>query len=211
MRPVVGVGRAFVVFQQQRQVEIAGVESFGNKIPVLNHGFHKPLYILLRSEALCVGHLTTVPYLRQKFAWWDCARPADQVRDESVQLFQIHGAFVVPLASSPSRNWMPCGRSTRTRCSAPVTGFRIGSAVMSRMPGTWSRPRRRSTSTSIAIGRNSGSSLFGAIAEYTHKIVAISSVSAPVMILYNASRCTGSARSSVITCIVPLPAWIALN
>src|SRR5215813_1952751 len=89
MRPVVGVGRAFVVFQQQRHVEIAGVESFGNKIPVLNHGFHKPLYILLRSEALCFGQLTTAPYLRQKFAWWDCARAADQRRDESVQLFQI--------------------------------------------------------------------------------------------------------------------------
>src|SRR6516225_8472421 len=70
MRPVVGVGRACVVFQQQRQVEITGLESFGNKIPVLNHGLHKPLYILLRSEALCVSHLTTAPYLRQKFAWW---------------------------------------------------------------------------------------------------------------------------------------------
>src|SRR5262252_2520789 len=100
MRPVVGVGRACAVFQQQRQVEIAGLESFGNKIPVLNHGFHKPLYILLRSEALCVGHLTTAPYLRQKFAWWDCARTADQRRDESVQLFQIHGAFVAEPAKS---------------------------------------------------------------------------------------------------------------
>src|SRR5215472_12591996 len=94
MRPVVGVGHAFVVFQQQRQVKIAGLERPSNKIPVVNHGLHKPLYILLRSEALCVGHLTTAPYLRQKFAWWDCARPADQRRDESVQLFQIHGAFV---------------------------------------------------------------------------------------------------------------------
>src|SRR5262249_25152179 len=56
--------------------------------------------ILLRSEALCVGHLTTAPYLRQKFAWWDCARPADQRRDESVQLFQIHGAFVAEPAKS---------------------------------------------------------------------------------------------------------------
>src|SRR5215469_12009018 len=100
MRPVVGVGRAYVVFQQQRQVEIAGLERSGNKIPVLNHGFHKPLYILLRSEALCVGHLTTAPYLRQKFAWWDCARAADQRCDESVQLFQIHGAFVAEPAES---------------------------------------------------------------------------------------------------------------
>src|SRR5215467_5616347 len=100
MGPVVGVGRAFVVFQQQWQVEIAGLESFGNKIPVLNHGLHKPLYILLRSEALCVGHLTTAPYLRQKLGWWDCARPADQRRDESVQLFQIHGAFVAEPAKS---------------------------------------------------------------------------------------------------------------
>src|SRR5215472_11312488 len=100
MRPVVGVGRACVVFQQQRQVEIARLESFGNKIPVLNHGLHKPLYILLRSEVLCVGHLTTAPYLRQKLAWWDCARPADQRRDESVQLFQIHGALVAEPAKS---------------------------------------------------------------------------------------------------------------
>src|SRR5215469_13832979 len=100
MRPVVGVRRACVVFQQQRQVEIVGLESFGNKIPVLNHGFHKPLYILLRSEVLCVGHLTTAPYLRQKFAWWDCARPAGQRHDESVQLFQIHGAFVAEPAKS---------------------------------------------------------------------------------------------------------------
>jgi hypothetical protein len=61
---------------------------------------HKPLYILLRSEALCAGHLTTAPYLRQKFTWWDCARPADQRRDESVQLFQIHGAFVAEPAES---------------------------------------------------------------------------------------------------------------
>ena len=56
--------------------------------------------LFLRSETLCVGHLTTAPYLRQKFAWWDCARAADQRRDESVQLFQIHGAFVAEPAKS---------------------------------------------------------------------------------------------------------------
>ena len=39
-------------FQQQRQVKIAGMERSGNKIPVVKHGLHKPLYILLQSEAL---------------------------------------------------------------------------------------------------------------------------------------------------------------
>src|SRR5215472_8546778 len=88
-------------------------------------------------------------------------------------------ALVVPLPISAIRNEKPCGRSIRARCSAPVTGLRIGSPTVSTKPGIASRPRRASTSISNSIGRNSGSSLFGHMAEKTHHPVAISSVSSP--------------------------------
>ena len=56
-------------------------------------------------------------------------------------------ALVVALPISAMWNSKPCGRSMRTRCSAPVTGFPIGSPTVSMMPGTAKRPRRASTST----------------------------------------------------------------
>ena len=49
------------------------------------------------------------------------------------------------------------------------------------------------------------SGLFGAIAENTYHIVAISSVSSPVKMACNAERCASFAISSMINCIWPLP------
>jgi len=88
-----------------------------------------------------------------------------------------------------------------------VTGLRIGSPNASKSPRISKRARLASTSTSKSIGTNSGSSLFGDIAENTHHMVAISSVSSPDMIFTSASRWRGSAFSSTTSWIVPLPSW----
>ena len=64
----------------------------------------------------------------------------------------------------------------------------IGSPEDCTMPGTSSRARRASTSTSKLIGLNSGGCLFGLMAPNTHHTVAMSSVSWPDRILTSASR-----------------------
>ena len=69
----------------------------------------------------------------------------------TARLLAQSGAFDVPLPISPSLYSKLCGKSIRTRCSAPVTGLRIGSPFDDATPGTSNRAVRLSTSTSSSI------------------------------------------------------------
>ena len=102
----------------------------------------------------------------------------------------------------------PLGISIRARCSAPVTGFLIGS------PRPWSRRARptgrcgRRCPPRIRLGAKIGSCSFSSVVENTWKMVAPGSVSCPLRMRNSASRCASVARSSMTTAASPLPSWI---
>jgi hypothetical protein len=92
--------------------------------------------------------------------------------------------------------------TTRIRCSAPVTGFLIGSEAVSSRPGTRTRHRCFSSSNENSIGAYSGSRLVVVISDRMWNSVP-SACSWPDRIASSASRCRVSARSSMMSWIVP--------
>jgi hypothetical protein len=99
----------------------------------------------------------------------------------------------------------PVRKVVRTRCGSPVTGLRIGRPVDSRTPGITTRAVRASMSHANSIGLNSVECTRSDMAWKTHQWVFASSVSPPLRTVSSAFRCAVSARSSMITCISPLP------
>src|SRR3954464_15311153 len=65
LRPVVRVGDAFIIFEQQREMYIAGLQGLGNGIPVAQDEVQKVLELLLVRESLFVSHLAAAPDLGQ--------------------------------------------------------------------------------------------------------------------------------------------------
>src|SRR3954451_18820233 len=84
-----------LVFEQQREMDIAGLQGLGNGIPVAHHQVEKVLELRLAREGLLISHLAAAPDLGQVLAGTDKVGTADQGRKEPVQLFEVHGAVAV--------------------------------------------------------------------------------------------------------------------
>src|SRR5271157_968789 len=96
-RPIVGISDAIVVLQQHRQKYLAGGQGVGNVVPMA-HEQVLELLAFLQTVERCVGATRfEAPDLWHVFAGQDEFRPTDERGKETVQLFQIHGAFAIRL------------------------------------------------------------------------------------------------------------------
>src|SRR4051812_32385418 len=95
LRPVVRVGDAVLVFEHQRQMDIAGLQGLGDGIPVAHHQIEKVLELLLARESLLISHLAAAPDLGQILTGMHTVGAADQGREEPIQLFKVHRTLPV--------------------------------------------------------------------------------------------------------------------
>src|SRR5512132_3184000 len=98
------MGDALLIFEQQRQKNITGMQSVGNDVPMPHDQIQEILQFLLTGEGVLIGHVTS-PDLRQVFAWQNGIGTADQCGKEPVHVFQIHAALAERLRTLPKRSY----------------------------------------------------------------------------------------------------------
>src|SRR5271157_2288922 len=96
-RPIVAVNDAIVFLQQHRKKYLAGGQGVGNVVPMAHEKVQELLKFLHTVERCVVATRFEAPDFWQVLAGQDDFRPTDERGKETVQLFQIHGAFAIRL------------------------------------------------------------------------------------------------------------------
>ena len=94
VRPIIRVGDAVIVLEQQRQKHITGLQGLGNPAPMAHDEVEDAFELLLARKGVLVRHVSS-PDLGQVLARVDKAGAADQGGEEAIQLFKVQRSFAV--------------------------------------------------------------------------------------------------------------------